>query len=217
MSRAPGSAGRSTGRTTPRQHLRRAVGADRNPLCRSIDRAYSRNAVGLVAALIASVLLALLAGALVLRAQQATARWESAHRHQAMATTLGPATSGGSGTEFGYSGDRARAAWTYPGSARATGWVEVPPGTPAGRTLPVWLDDAGRPAAAPRTGVMLVGQAALTGIGVLGGLTSVSVATAGLRSRVLDRRAASSWEAAWRQVEPQWSGRRRREHGSADQ
>lgn len=32
--------------------------------------------------------------------------------------------------------------------------------------------------------------------------------TGGLANRTLDRRRLAAWEAGWRAVEPQWSGRR---------
>ncbi|MEU2632932.1 hypothetical protein ABZ641_39045, partial [Kitasatospora sp. NPDC007106] len=83
---APSEAGRPVLR-----HLRRAAGLDRNPLCRTADRARSRLLVGAVLLAVLSVAAALVTAQVLLHDMRADARRTAEHRHPATATTLAAA------------------------------------------------------------------------------------------------------------------------------
>lgn len=182
--------------------LRRALGRDRNPLCRSADAARSRFTLFLVLCLAASVAAAALTFVHSLDGLRAETRRLAPHRHEVTATLLSPAPDGSTTTVL------APARWPTPPGSTRTGPVTVPTGTEAGETVPLWVDDDGAPAAAPRPDRETVLLAALRGAAVL----AVAVTALGLGRtaghRAFDRRAARSWEADWEKIEPQWTGRR---------
>ncbi|MGA5823310.1 hypothetical protein ACPC54_36285 [Kitasatospora sp. NPDC094028] len=192
------------------QHLRRAAGRDRNPVCRPVDRAYSRLVVGQSLVVLAVFAVAAVAALLVYRAQaQAVAR-QARHRHTVTAVTTGPALPADpwAGDVLAGAGRAlAPARWTFP-SGPGAGNVAVPDGTPAGTALPVALDDAGHPLGAAKGGEEIVSDAVVTGLGTVFVLGLAAEAGYALRRRALERRAEQGWEAAWEQVEPRWSGRR---------
>jgi hypothetical protein len=89
--------------------------------------------------------------------------------------------------------------------------AEVPATGPpsAGTTVPMWVDRAGRPAAAPPGALEAVVLGAVVGLGIAaaGGLLLIG-AWMGLR-RAVGARNATAWAREWETVEPEWSGRRR--------
>ena len=88
--------------------------------------------------------------------------------------------------------------------------AEVPATGPpsAGTTVPMWVDRAGRPAAAPPGALEAVVHGAVVGLGIAGaGGLLLIVAWMGLRHAV-DARNATAWAREWETVEPEWSGRR---------
>ncbi|MEW1908116.1 hypothetical protein AB0442_06600 [Kitasatospora sp. NPDC085895] len=198
MSPRPSEAGRPVLR-----HLRRAAGLDRNPLCRTADRARSRLLVGAVLLAVLSVAAALVTAQVLLHDMRADARRTAPHRHQVTATTLAAAVD---------TGDRpldaatARATWTLAGATR-TGTVTVPSGTPQGTQVPIWVDDAGAAAEPVPPDSQLAVSAASYGLMALAAAGTVSTAVFVLRRGVLDHRAADAWEDDWTAVEPLWSGR----------
>ncbi|MDW4908629.1 hypothetical protein RB628_25645 [Streptomyces sp. ADMS] len=109
----------------------------------------------------------------------------------------------------GAGGDRAWATvtWSGPDGTARRGVTRVEPGSGAGSTTTVWLDDEGRLMPAPPS----ADQAELEGV-VMG-----SVAAAGAGAAVvlvgwggcarLDRRRLAQWDTEWADVGPQW-GRR---------
>ncbi|MEU1283485.1 hypothetical protein [Kitasatospora sp. NPDC005856] len=204
MSVAAATHGRRAPHTSLRGHARRAVGRDRNPLCRPVDRAYSRLVAASALMALVTVLLAAVAAVLVHRAETDDARDLARHRHAVTAVTTGPAQS--DDPRAGSVREQAPARWTYPVGPEA-GYVPVPEGTVTGTAVPVVLDDAGQPSGPPRSGDLIVTDAALVGLGAVLVLGSCTEGWFVLRRRRLDRRADRSWEAAWERVEPHWSGR----------
>jgi hypothetical protein len=95
------------------------------------------------------------------------------------------------------------ARWTANGRLR-TGAVPAAAGTPAGSTVPVWLDRAGHvhlPALTPaQTGRRVVADASMA----LAGLAVLLVLAALIGLRFLDRRRLAAWDTAWQAVGPQW-------------
>ncbi|MEU8925389.1 DUF3592 domain-containing protein [Kitasatospora sp. NPDC048545] len=196
----------------PCGHLRRALGRERNPLGRALDRARSR-AVVLTALGIALAAL-LVAGAAVshVTAGQRQAAATAARLHRVEASVQGSVRKAEATVVGGKTVYRADAAWTYPGDQRNTGSIDVPRTAGPGATVAIRVDRNGRPAAAPRSTADLVFDAVCLGL-LLFGLLSV-LASAGLcvRLSALDRRADRAWTRSWARLEPVWSGRASRGH-----
>jgi hypothetical protein len=196
--------------TTPTMTWRRLTrwpGRNRNPLRRRSDVI---EAWLLPVAMIAFVTLSPLAGAAAgLRARAANM---AAHRaeqtwHRAKAVLLqappGPLMSdGGANTWLVWTPAR----WTSGGRQRL-GEVPAAAGTRAGSTVPVWLDRAGNAQSPPLTAaqdrhhIIIAVSLALAALAVL--LAGLALLT----RRLLNRRRLAGWDAAWRLVGPQWSGR----------
>ncbi|MEU9076976.1 hypothetical protein ACFYUY_27735 [Kitasatospora sp. NPDC004745] len=192
-------------RTTLRQHVRRAAGLDRNPLCRPFDRAYSRLVTGLAVTVLATFVVAAVAALAVFRAEAHTAEQTARHRHTVTAVTTGPALS--DGLRAGSSQAHAPAGWTYP-AGPGTGSIPVPVGTPAGAAVPIRLDDAGMPAGEPKGTERILSDSVVIGLGTVAVLGLTVEGAFVLRRHRLERLAEADWESAWEQVEPRWSGRR---------
>ncbi|MEE1816738.1 hypothetical protein PUR59_17155 [Streptomyces sp. SP18ES09] len=139
----------------------------------------------------------------------------AAHRHRVTATTTGAAEDPPATTRYDskpYS--LAPATWEQPAHVRRSGTVHVPPRTPRGQDVTVWVDDEGHPVRRPGDtadralaalsgGVTATGAAGLAGAGVLV-----------LVRRTAEGRRYAAWEREWERVEPVWSGRDRRDTGA---
>lgn len=207
-----------TPRTRPirpwRRGLRRALGAERNELARPEDRARSR--AGLLAAVATG--LALLLGA--------TAAWtdfdSGEHRVAAAATRLHhldavlltSTSTTTDRTDTAAPRYQATAAWTYPAGQQQTGTVGVSRQARAGTTVGVWVADTGRLTTAPASTADLVSDAVIVGLLALGLLFVLIAGGLGLRLRSLDHRADTAWQCAWAEMEPVWTGRASRRHGT---
>jgi hypothetical protein len=173
---------------------------DRNPLRRRCDRAEAAILAGLVAAFILGGSLAALAAGRwaydsALRAEHAG----QAARRQVAAVLVTTAS------EQGWSPATARARWTAPGGARRTGWVPVPAGAPAGTSVRVWVDAAGRPAEPPLRHAQVVGQAVMAAAAAVFAVAMLLGGAGWCARRVADRRRLAAWDAAWRAAGPRWS------------
>jgi len=191
-------------------HLRRALGADHNPLCRPIDRARSRLWLGARLSILLAVALACAAAFLTLREAEANARAAAAHVHKSQAVVLTPPE----GTDPSPTGDgrityQARVSWTTPAGQTATGEATVPANAQPGSTVAVWLNDSGTLAPGPRSAAGLQSDAIAVGIGTATGVSLTVIAVLGVRRVALDHRAAADWDREWAEVEPTWSGRAR--------
>ncbi|MGW6417361.1 Rv1733c family protein [Streptomyces sp. NPDC055055] len=138
----------------------------------------------------------------------------AAHRHQVQATATARAEEPPLATRQGLGPQSvAPAVWEYPDDVRRSGTIPVPPRTPQGRTVPLWVDDQGVPARPSG------GTAALAPTAVAGGVAVTSVVGASgfgvlaLARRRTEGRRLTAWEREWEQVEPVWSGRLRRGSG----
>ncbi|WP_327068587.1 Rv1733c family protein [Kitasatospora sp. NBC_01302] len=188
------------------RQLWRAVGHDRNPLCRPVDRARSRLLLTVTVAMLLCVAFSTLLALTRLDGMVAQAHRTAQHRHQVTATTLAAAGS----DSLTSAATSAKAAWDYPPTDHRTGVVPVLAGTAPGVRISLWVDDSGKPAAPPQADRRLETTAGMYGLGVFA-VTGAAVWTGrAVRRRVLDRRAACGWEHDWQQVEPLWSGRSRR-------
>ncbi|MGW7444067.1 Rv1733c family protein [Kitasatospora sp. NPDC054795] len=191
-------------------HLRRALGRERNPLGRALDRARSRAVVLTVLGIALAALLSTGAAVTHLADGRRQAKATAARLHHVEASVQGSVRKAETTVAGGKAVYRADAAWTYPGNQRNTGSIDVPRTTGPGATVGIWVDRDGHPAAAPPSTAGLVFDAVFPGL-FLFGLLSV-LAAAGLCARLtaIDRRADLAWTRSWARLEPAWSGRTRR-------
>ncbi|MEU8677759.1 hypothetical protein [Streptomyces sp. NPDC048560] len=134
------------------------------------------------------------------------------HRHQVRATTTERAEDPSGAARHGAQPRfLAPAVWEYPDGVRRSGTIQVPPRTPEGRVMTIWVDGAGSPARVPGS----VGERAFAGGAAAAGVVGASgVAVLALAGRRTQARSLAAWEREWEQVEPVWSGRLRRGGGS---
>ncbi|MGW7305366.1 Rv1733c family protein [Streptomyces sp. NPDC054835] len=173
------------------------------------------------AALVFVLLVAVICGAVAAgslwSAGSETDRELAAHRRQVTATTTGPAKDSPAATRYGTKPQAvAPAVWEQPEHVRRSGNIHVPPRTPEGRAVTIWVDDAGSPArppgsAADRALTSMSGGVAAAGVT---GVTGAAVVLLVRRRNEGHRLAA--WEREWEQVEPVWSGRLHRGSGAGD-
>ncbi|NKQ56036.1 hypothetical protein HFP15_24455 [Amycolatopsis sp. K13G38] len=136
-------------------------------------------------------------------------RQQMAQRHTSSAVTLAAAPSATVGTADGGSAvpKAVTARWELPGGGQRSGTVNVAPGTAAGTTVPVWLDQNGNVAAAPlRPGDAL---AMALAVGMLAwGIAAIGVASlVAAARRILGRARAHRWDREWERF-----GRRQSPH-----
>ncbi|MGO4633789.1 hypothetical protein AB4225_23120 [Streptomyces sp. 2RAF24] len=173
------------------------------------------------AALVFVLLIAVICGAVAAgslwSAGSETDRELAAHRRQVTATTTGRAKDPPAATRYGTKPQAvAPAVWEQPEHVRRSGNIHVPPRTPEGRAVTIWVDDAGSPArppgsAADRALTSMSGGVAAAGVT---GVTGAAVVLLVRRRNEGHRLAA--WEREWEQVEPVWSGRLHRGSGAGD-
>jgi hypothetical protein len=177
---------------------------DRNPLRRSIDRAEAALVAGLAVAFLAGVpLTAAAAGHYTYNHASRTAAAQRAALYQVPAKLLTTVPASGYGDQ-----PTVPARWTAPDGRRRTGMIPAPVAAPAGGTVTVWVDEAGRLALPPLQPSLIRGQAVLAGIfaSVVFGMI---VVCGGLLVHVaLDRRRLAAWDAKWRATGPQWTRQR---------
>ncbi|MFE0579655.1 MULTISPECIES: DUF3592 domain-containing protein [unclassified Streptomyces] len=196
--------------------VRRLLGGRANALRRPVDRTRRRWHIAFVLSFLIALSCGVAVATAVHDAEDRTAREAARHRHRIEATTVGAAEHTVSDRSGTASGTVAPAVWQYPAAQRHTGTVSVPPGTPPGRTVTVWVDDAGMEAKPPASRAQRVFTAAVAGAGSFGVLVLASGATVRLRLLLADARSLAGWEHEWEAVEPRWSGRLRREQGPGD-
>ncbi|WP_128978456.1 Rv1733c family protein [Streptomyces roseicoloratus] len=138
----------------------------------------------------------------------------AAHRHQVQAITTGRAEDPPVASRQGAKPRSvAPAVWEYPDDVRRSGTVDVPPRTPQGRTLTIWVDDRGSPARPPGSTADLALTALVGGTAVAGAVVASGAGLLTLVRRRCEGRRLAAWEREWEQVEPVWSGRLRRGSG----
>lgn len=185
--------------------LWRELRPDRNPLRRACDRAEAALLAALLAVFLVAVsLAAVIAGGRAYGAGLRAERAEQAARHPVPAVLLAAAR------ERRHEGYRPRvqARWTAPDGTPRSGRIIVPPGTPAGRTVSLWVDASGQPAGEPLEAADVIGRAIVTAlfVAVIAAVAAGSALlwAAALARWVLFRRRLAAWEAEWRAVGPRW-------------
>jgi hypothetical protein len=106
---------------------------------------------------------------------------------------------------FGYAWVPAR--WVGPNGQPRSGNIAVEVGLAAGRTVPIWVDAAGRPTDAPLTHRAVQARAATVAAVATLALVIVVSFLAWAGRKLLDRRRLADWELAWAIVGPKWTKR----------
>jgi len=185
----------------------RGLWPDRNPLRRRLDRAEAAIAAGLAMAFLAAAPWAAMTA--WHRAYQAASGTVNAQRswHQVPAVLLaGAPLAGGFGAAAPGRWSRP-GRWAGPGGAPRTGTVAAPPGAPAGRTILMWVDAAGRPAGQPLHRSQVRAEAATAAV-LAPLLLGVLASCAGLLAHGgLGLRRMAAWDTDWRATEPRWTRR----------
>jgi len=183
------------------------LGLDANPLRRRTDK---------IATLLAALLLLVfLAGAPLLAiaaygwAGQVGAAEQRAERSwrevpAVLLKSVPAPNSFGTGL-FGYSWVPAR--WVAPNGQARSGRIPVEVGMAAGRTVPIWVNAAGRPTDAPLTDRAVQARAATVAAVATLALVVVLAVLAWAGRKLLDRRRLTDWELAWAIVGPKWTRR----------
>jgi len=96
------------------------------------------------------------------------------------------------------------AQWQAGGSVRS-GAVPVAAGTPAGASVPVWLDRAGHVRVPPLTTGQAGDRVVVAALITLAALAALLAALVLVFRYVLNRQRVASWGDAWRSIGPQWT------------
>ena len=187
----------------------RGLWPDRNPLRRTSDRiAAAIVAAAIAAFLIGAPLIMLAAGQWAKAAAFQVARSQHASWRQVPAVLLANAP----GTmDVGYGGvslPEARARWTAPDGTARRGSVVAPTGTPAGRTVLIWVNQAGQLTGPPLRPEQVTGQTVLAMVVAPCTLGSLLLCAVALGIQAVDRRRLAAWDAEWRAIGPRWTSLR---------
>lgn len=183
--------------------LARRLGLDRNPLRRRTDKIAACLAALLVAVFLAgapmlATVAARWAGRVTAAEQQGARSWRrvpAVLQHAAPVPAYWELS--------GYSWVPAR--WTAPDGQARAGEIPVSGPLPAGRMVPLWVDQAGSPTGPPpSSGTVPARQAAAAVVAVVT-LGSALLCLASTGRWVLDRRRLADWEEGWAAVGPQWT------------
>jgi hypothetical protein len=187
--------------TAPHPGWLRGFWPDRNPLRRRCDRVEAVLLGALLAAfVVGAALAALAAGRWAHDSALHTRRAELHTWHQVQAVLLTAAAPQPAGFQAW-----ARAAWITPNRVRHTGQVPAVAGSPAGTTVEVWVDAAGRQTGPPVQVSQVQGQTVLAGVVAVMAVALLLWPTGLITRCVTDRRRMAAWDAEWRATGPRWS------------
>ncbi len=183
------------------------LGLDANPLRRRTDKIATFLAAQLLLVfLVGAPLLAITAYGWAGRVGAAEQRAERSWREvPAVLLKSVPAPNSLASGLFGYSWVPAR--WVAPNGQDRSGNIAVDVGMAAGRTVPIWVDAAGRPTDAPLTHRAVQARAATVAAVATLALVIVLSFLAWAGRTLLDRRRLADWELAWAIVGPKWTRR----------
>jgi hypothetical protein len=182
--------------------LARGLRLDRNPLRRGSDRAETAMLGALLAAFLAGAPLAAhTAGSWIHAVSTREAQAQQAALHQVQATLLQAVTPG----SIGEGGAEADARWKAPDGHVRTGQIFVPSGTPAGTTVLVWVNQAGRLTDPPLQHSQVMGRTVMAQAAAVGILAVTLIIAGGAVHWTLERRRLAAWDAEWLAIEARWS------------
>ena len=183
------------------------LGLDANPLRRRTDRVATFLAAQLLLVVLVGVPLVAIAaygwaGRIGAAEQRAERSWREV---PAVLLKSVPAPNSFASGLFGYAWVPAR--WAAPNGRPRFGNIAVDVGVSAGRTVPIWVNAAGRPTDPPLTQRAVQARSAtVAAVATLALVIALSLlAWAG--RKLLDRRRLADWELAWAIVGPKWTKR----------
>jgi hypothetical protein len=186
--------------------LARRLGVDGNPLRRRSDKI----AVSLAALLVAVFLAGApwLSVAAVGWAGRTGATAPRAHRSARQASAVhARAAPVHAAVTRGVFGSGVLAPWAAPHRRAPAAAIPASAAPAASNTVPLWMDAAGSPATAPRSGATVLAREAIAVVVATAALGIVLWCLALAGRWILDRRRLANWEAAWAAVGPQWTKR----------
>lgn len=188
--------------------LARRMGFEQNELRRGVDRARAWVTVGAVGLIVGGTpLVTPPVMDLVHDSAARNAQVQAQHRHQVTAVLPRGAEPAPTMTVMGNRPVYVTARWTRPDGLPRQGRIQMAERVEPGGTVPIWVNDRGRPVPAPLNASQVQAQTVVAGTGsVLGTFVLVGAAALLLR-RWLDRRAYDQWEQEWAVLAPRWSGR----------
>ena len=183
------------------------LGLDANPLRRRTDRVATFLAAQLLLVVLVGVPLVAIAaygwaGRIGAAEQRAERSWREV---PAVLLKSVPAPNSFASGLFGYAWVPAR--WAAPNGRPRFGNIAVDVGVSAGRTVPIWVNAAGRPTDAPLTHRAVQARAATMAAVATTALVFVLSFLAWAGHKLLDRRRLADWELAWAIVGPKWTKR----------
>lgn len=176
-----------------------------SPLRRTVDRVERVTLAVAIGLAVIAVPAAVMAGARVQRAADAVVIAQNAAAHPVTALLLRDAPNPDNDPNAMLGSTHTLGQWhTLSGDVR-TGQVDVSPGTSAGTSVPIWINDAGAPIPPPLTDDQAYWRGVVTVIMVL--LALLAAITAGFCGVhwLLNRWRLARWAADWREIEPRWS------------
>jgi len=183
------------------------LGLDANPLRRRTDRVATFLAAQLLLVVLVGVPLVAIAaygwaGRIGAAEQRAERSWREV---PAVLLKSVPAPNSFASGLFGYAWVPAR--WAAPNGRPRFGNIAVDVGVSAGRTVPIWVNAAGRPTDPPLTQRAVQARSAtVAAVATLAALCVLSLLAWAGRA-LLDRRRLADWELAWAIVGPKWTKR----------
>jgi hypothetical protein len=192
-------------RSTWLGRLLRGRRPDRNPLRRASDRAETLLFGVLVAVFLAGAPFAAhAAGSWTYAASIREAQTQQAALRQVPATVLQAAPP----WSIGEGGAETLARWKAPDGQVRTGQIFVPSAAPAGSTVTVWVNQAGRLTDSPLQHSQVTGRTVMAQVFAVTALAVVLIIIGWAARWTLDRRRLAAWEAEWLASGPRWSPRR---------
>jgi len=183
--------------------LARRLGLDGNELRRTSDRIEAWLQLALIVAFVPLALLAMSSVAHLVHEAGSRELRTGMQLRQVTAVLLPTgAAAGATPTGSAWSWEPAR--WTADGVTHK-GYAPADPGTPAGTTVPVWINDAGQAQPPPVTATQVTARVVLAALAMPPAVAlGLWLAWRGLRWR-LDRNRLARWARAWSRVEPLWT------------
>ncbi|HEX4222867.1 MAG TPA: hypothetical protein VHZ97_10920 [Pseudonocardiaceae bacterium] len=176
-----------------------------NPLRRTVDRIERAALAVAIGLAVVAVPVAVLAGATVRHAADATVNLENATTHPATALLLRDAPNTTADSDLDPAPTLGE--WHTPDGAVRTGPVDAPSGTTAGMTVTIWLDGSGQPVSAPLTADQAYWRGVLTVTMLLVAAFAVITIAYLLTHWLCDRRRFAEWSREWTSIEPRWTHR----------
>jgi hypothetical protein len=177
----------------------RLVRPGRNPLARHFDRLEAIVFVLAILVCLVAIPVAASIGSNSYAHGRATAVQQAAERRPATAITLAdvpPVLVGEfGGADSGYADVPVQ--WWLPDNTERTASFSVAPETPAGATVPVWLDGNGNLTTAPVTVPEIAGTAFTAALGIWAGCVVVALCFVQTVRLVLARRRSVGWARDW--------------------